>query len=461
MYLTGSILCGIQLTLSEEVRFKIYGYLFLDPPHAFLDADQYKEGKFILADEEMCYIGYYNGHYLDDDMINMYDPEYGEAMGDICDGMFHAVYNGTGVGADKIDDFSDRYNALNFNLSDESSSESIHDDCSSAGNEGESDGKSTCSAATSNIKELPKRVVNEVVTVKRHLSILRVSRQIYSEASTLLCSNLTVIVGPGDALIDTPGNEIVSPTQKIWRHAPCKPLEFTNTDGKLAYGATSLPGPVDPHVFSRFEKILYDAEFTFGLDTEAPKIHVHNDRSVRAEDAAKFATYLFTNHSTRRFEDPLPGRLFEDSGLSDIGDVFDCFAESSAILTPPSTADVIQKFVDLLSRSPLIRHLEVMLTVSVERGTYVEDIPYDFSDTDSEQDRKTEVMDDAADHAATGLFLESGVLHPLRKLANVKRFSLKPCLLRHDVKLEKKHSNLIEDLKMAIEKNWVVKHGSQ
>lgn len=72
--------------------------------------------------------------------------------------------------------------------------------------------------------------------------------------------------------------------------------------------------------------------------------------------------------------------------------------------------------------------------------------------------------EDAANERATELFLESGVLNPLRDLSNVQTFSLMINTFARGgefMEPKEKHLKIIGDLQAAIEKNWLVKQRPQ
>ena len=311
-------------------------------------------------------------------------------------------------------------------------------------------------------KTLLNSVSEIAVEVNRHLSILRVNRQIYSEASAFLHSSLIIGINPGDALTNTPGNAIVSPNEKVWRHAPSKGPGFTNINGQIVYKASTLDGFMEPHVFARFEKVLYIADFEFERDKFAPSLDIKDDLTVRAGDPVKFVSYLTTaKHTTQWLEDPLPGHCF-DSGLRETVDDVADITISSVTVTQPSTADIIQKFFDLIASSPFIRHLEFILTVGASRGVSIEDTLSTEDETESEQDAKYIDKGAAVDERATELLLESGVLNPLQRLTNVRSFSLKIATYGRGGKRmtpQKKHLDMIGNLKKVIEKNWITKQG--
>ena len=483
-------------TFFAEIRLKIYGYLLLDPPYAFLapvdSADNLPrdfgggvkshvwEDEEMTSDDGVMYDSFHTGYGdfdSEDDMryFGDYNP-YGVPMGDMCDGMFNEVYNNfdpVGFGNDMFhglndddfrdymdDDTDDDFRGMDLDGPDKSSSNSI-DDENESGNDGNHGARLFGNSAS--LRALPKGGLEQRRKTKRHLAILRTNCQIYNETSSLLHSDLQIVINPGDPLADSPGNAVVEPTRKLWRHDPFKGLGFTNAKGQTRYKSSFLDGSVDPHVFARFEKVCYNAVFDFDFDGAAPSLHVDNSLRVRAEDEAKFVSYLTTVKSTTRwFEDPIPGRPCDNGRRETLEDVAD-IPISSVIVNHPSTAGIVQKFADLLSKSPLIRDLKIILDLEVRDQDPNEDTtPLDSDETDSEQDAKDDEKIYVANERATELFLESHVLDPLRKLSNVKCFSLLMDKFGPGgeiMKPQPKHLNTIRELKEVIEKNWVVKHG--
>ena len=352
---------------------------------------------------------------------------YGIDMEDMSDGLFNAAYLGD-LGGDVFGCSS----GMGFDLFNGPRS-SPYDDESSYGS------------------DFPP-----ILPIKRHLSILRTNRQIYSEASDLLHSELKVIVGVGDALVETPGSNISTPTEKVWRHDPAKGLGRKNIKGQTEYESPLMDGSMEPHVFAHFERIIYNCEFDFDIDV-APSMYVNDKLGISAEDANKFLAFLTTAKSTTRWiEDPLPADRYDNGLRNTLADVED-ITISSITVTQLSTTDVIQRFVDLISRSPFIRHLELRLFIDAKCSNFSDDIDFDNeSSISSEGDKQ-----DVADMRATELFLESGVLVPLGNLSNVRTFSLE--IVNGDLidRPHQKHSNIVKDLKQVIENNWEVKHASR
>lgn len=394
----------LHLTLLQEIRLIIYGYLFLEPPRVYLDAEPHDKAIWHFVP------GTLKPRKID---VELQIATILQIPTTVRQGMFNQPFDG--------------YYRW--------------------------DQKSGCLVWSRRL-------------VERHLAILRTSRLINNEASALLHSDLIIDIKPGDASPEVHGYINIKRPWHVWRHDPSKGLGSTNTSGQKEYKSRLLDGYLEPHVFARFEKVSYRADFSLAFHRHAPRIHINDDLSVRAEDAVKFVSYLTTTkRTTRWFEDPISGRSHHGrrETLKDVAGI----TISSITVTEPSPADVVQKLVDLLSNSPFIRHLEVRFYVAFSAGpSFLEDLSVNSDvDPDSEQEAenaKTTKKREAASLRVTELFLESGVLNCLRKLSNVKYFSLvyatTPDALEI-IKLQRKHLKIIRDLKEAIEKNWMVKHG--
>ena len=450
-----------------EIRHQIYGYLLLDPPRASLQPLDTQEWEDIDRDDSAHDSYDYGGSDFDAQMLALSDfNPYGMEMEDMSDGIFNEMYTGggnTGLGYGMFGDFGDfddQSDTMNFG------SPSLPfpfpiDDGEESDNEG---GRGTRFLG----KSLPTKVndkdemINDKdeMEIQRHLAILRTNRQIYNEASALLHSGLTIIVEPGDALTDTPGNAIVERSEKLWRHAPSNTLPSAKINGQTVYNTPSLDGVLEPHVFAQFRKISYIGLFDFTVDDDAPSFHINDDLRACAEDERMFVSYLTaTKNVTRLRRNPLPAVRADKSPRPRLRDIL----YSEEVVTQPSVADIIQKFVDLLSNSPVIHHLEFVLNVCVNCSNIFETVDYDSED--SEQEAKEDEKCDIANARAAELVLEAGVLDPLRNLSNVMSFSCRMETFDNDgevMKPKKKHLKMIQDLKKAIESNWiwVVKHGS-
>ena len=121
----------------------------------------------------------------------------------------------------------------------------------------------------------------------------------------------------------------------------------------------------------------------------------------------------------------------------------------------------VEIFVSLLATLPRLRQLSLTLAVEVKPNM-------DFSPDDEEDDEEADIRDvekmGAANETATELFIECGMLDPLRKLSNVENFDFEvQSESRNDdldfMVLKPKHARMAQDLKEAIEHNWVARNG--
>ena len=271
------------------------------------------------------------------------------------------------------------------------------------------------------------RNLDELATIRRQPAILQTNSQIYHEASSMLFSGLQLVVRPGDALTKYgTSTSAVKGTKDVWRHFPSRGLGRKSANGLTRYEERDMYGAMEPHVFTRFERVRYEADFDFrDLDGETtPEFYIDNDRQFSDKEESKLISY---------FKEPTINRL--------------------------PALQIIQAFVNLLSKSPLITVLEVALSVEIQ-GDYDFD-EYNWNGILPQEDVNGSLMQKAVNNRAYEIMLENGVLEPLRQLTNVKcfvfDFTLPGSLPRHEVfHPQQRHVDIIEDLKAAIEHNWVV-----
>lgn len=199
----------------------------------------------------------------------------------------------------------------------------------------------------------------------------------------------------------------------VWHHLPSHGPERKNVNG-LTTSGRNVDRVMEPDVFTRFERVRYEAYFSFSDDYLAPTMSIDKD--------------LLDTH----FKYGTGCRV--------------------------SATQVIQTFIDLLSTTPPIKFLEVSLSVE----TY----PDYYFDDDSDDDcflgnkKKNVENDEVVSTRYYELFLESGVLKPLKQLTNVRCFALDSALIssprqRKFLEPQEKHLDVINNLKAVIEHNWV------
>lgn len=240
---------------------------------------------------------------------------------------------------------------------------------------------------------------------QRHPAILYVSRQIYREASSMFYAEAVLVLEPDDilCLATIPSKHQqsyfdefdVAPRNVLWRYDPRNGLGKKNKKGEVIYRSPKLEGLLDPHVFARFRKIRFDVyldqddlpiDFTLWIDDETLTLN-----QEQAED--------YVRHNKR-----LP---------------------------------IIKDFVKIISKSPLITHLNITLETDVEAQSVaiVRAENFDEDDEEMEGDDETEDVLDmdakaaraqyAANKKCAELLADSGLFNPLLKLNNVKNFNFK------------------------------------
>ena len=155
--------------------------------------------------------------------------------------------------------------------------------------------------------------------IRRHPDILRTNRQIYSEASSILYSELRVNLQSGDVLCIKAGKDITKASERVWRHNPLDGIGTTNGTGHTVYSKPRLDGVMEPHVLARFKKIAFEWDINWEADTldaegcdaekdqtrggkyimqhgVAPSLFVHENMRVDTQDEAELLA--FYRHST-------------------------------------------------------------------------------------------------------------------------------------------------------------------
>ena len=122
-------------------------------------------------------------------------------------------------------------------------------------------------------------------------------------------------------------------------------------------------------LFARFQQVLFIADFRF--TAEESYIYIDDDLKVDPDDRARFITFL------RR-------------------------------------SSVLKLLVRLLANSPCVRLLSISLDVEVWAS-------YDSHLDDPDEERDMKLMG-AGNERAAEIFVDSGILNPLRKPSNVQSF---------------------------------------
>ena len=239
---------------------------------------------------------------------------------------------------------------------------------------------------------------------QRTPTILQTNRQIYNEASSVLYSELQLVVRPGDALTGITV-AFVKRSDYVWRHLPSDGFGRKNATGQTIYDKSERGGAMEPHVFKRFQRVRYEADFEFRETCCARQLFITHLKSATDCHLAPF--------------------------------------------------QIVQEFVKLISNSPRIEHLEVALGVELEPDFGSGDGSFE-GESWAHEDLKHEVKNDVLNRRAYELLLESFVFEPLKNLVNVNYFDFDLAFVnflpqRILFQPKQKHLDIIDDLKMYIE----------
>ena len=113
---------------------------------------------------------------------------------------------------------------------------------------------------------------------QRTPAILQTNRQIYNEASSVLYSELQLVVRPGDALTEATV-AFVKRSEDVWRHLPSDGFGRKNATGQTIYDKSEMDGAMEPHFFKRFQRVRYEVAFDFRETECTPLILTETFRS--------------------------------------------------------------------------------------------------------------------------------------------------------------------------------------
>ena len=243
-------------------------------------------------------------------------------------------------------------------------------------------------------------------------AILRTNRAIYFEAAPLLYTDMTIGTQTCDVLCfsESPNVHGIIPGQgipRLWRHNPLHGTGQPNARGVQVYASDEMNGDMEPHIFARFQRLFFDAWINFDDYNVEPPLTI--DRS---------------------------GRFAEDDEIR--------------LGATMRQSNMIRTLVSLLSNSPSIDHLYVLLSSDLPPG-------YDWGpepSTEEEealQDKEDSALMEAIDYRAIEIFIDSNMLAPLETLDNVKSFGV---TVDNESKLQSHHAKIIRDLRDKIEGNW-------
>ena len=259
---------------------------------------------------------------------------------------------------------------------------------------------------------------NQESTSEDALAILRTCRQIYAEASPVYYSMLQVLITPEDVVNLRDKEEIVprNPTMKrIHTDCMCHIQDTHHEEG--IFETLGLASLLDFEAFTRIENISFDGEYNLLFMEDVPPVYVDEGFHISPNDEEKLIAFIKRTRT-------------------------------------------VENLVSLLATLPRLRSLEFILFLI----TPLDPRYYDEEDVEghSVSFEKSRVVGERA----TELFMECGILDPLRKLTNVEDFDF---LIETQARklnkansgimvLKPEHAKMAQDLTETIEHNWTARN---
>lgn len=252
--------------------------------------------------------------------------------------------------------------------------------------------------------------MNSVGTEEPQLATLRVNRQINAEATEVFYSDFFIVVRPSD--LDCLSGQVSQSLCRLrspWQHNPLLDQGHRTEHGTHVYTPSSqMDGDVETHVFAQFRKVRLLAQFDLHLT-----LRVDHQFRIPPQD-----------------QDGLWAPLHETS--------------------------FITTFVELLSQSPLIDQLEVVIRISLLCTFYRPLIGNGVEDAAPEARRE---FSGIIYKRANELLLETHVFEPLGALYNVRRveFTFEALCGQGDLyQPSSEHATILKGVKEQTEQNFRV-----
>ena len=248
------------------------------------------------------------------------------------------------------------------------------------------------------------------------LAILRTCRQIYAEALPLLYSMVEVIITPEEVVDLHVKEEIIKRSADMKRIRPDLLRHFRDPDYKEGIVETlGLASQFDFAAFSRVERIYFYADYNFRLIKDSPSLYIDEDSAICLNDEAELISFMKRTRT-------------------------------------------VENLVFLLATLPRLFHFRFALGVIVKPRMDLASSENGGEDLDCLRRR-------LINERATELFIECGILDPLRKLSNVEHFDLEIDTEARGTRiyysglmvLRPEHARMARELKEAIEHNWVAR----
>ncbi|TGO08615.1 hypothetical protein BTUL_0200g00070 [Botrytis tulipae] len=216
--------------------------------------------------------------------------------------------------------------------------------------------------------------------------ILRVNKQIHEEASAMFFTEATVVICCNDLFFfnDKIFRLGTMYGQNPWRHNPLTSVAKKLPNGTIQYDQEDLGGWVEPHIFAKFQKVVFDCA-------------LEEDHTENVPLFLDIVTGKFHSEDETRFRNCIKSLTF------------------------------VKDFVKILSKSPVVNKLTINLLVEVTAETNLDAESIDSDDEDAldEMEDKQSKADLEANMAATEVFMDCGMFKPLKYLRNVRKLEFR------------------------------------
>ena len=259
-------------------------------------------------------------------------------------------------------------------------------------------------------------------------AILCANHQTHLEAMPIVYSELKLMLNPADVIFLRTPSDVQPPKNCTWRHSPLDGLGHTDGNGRQVYSTPELEGRMEPHIFVRFQNIVYNPYFHYSLYHQGPS----------------YFQVDFGPHYQQVF-----GIFPRDAG------------PYGSIKTAMFVRSVgaIRTFTNLLSAIPQLNSLTIKMSVAY---SIYKPFPPDIEEKLEGRlvpSSRTTYLPDQGSKAIRRFFLTGG-FESLRKVSSFQNFELEILLRDEDQRfgyqeLHPREVDMVKDLKHDIEANFV------
>lgn len=264
-------------------------------------------------------------------------------------------------------------------------------------------------------------------------AILRANRQIHSEAMSIVYSELKLILTCADVIFLQTPPDVPPPKNRTWRHNPFDGLGHTERSGRQVYSTPEQEGRMEPHIFVRFQNIVY-----------SPYCHYSTYHQGPSYFQVDFGPHYI----------PIYGLFSREGGPYDS-------TETAAFMR---SVRAIDPLANLLSVIPHLDSLTIKMSVSYSvYKPFPRDIDEELEGRPVPVIRTTNLADECS--KAIRRFFLTGGFESLRKVSNVENFELEILLRDEDERygyqeLHPREVGMVKDLKHDVEANFLAARAS-